>query len=79
MSALTPEQAQETAQGQTTETNVQPEQTTVAGEQGVSTNIEAQKADIERRRQEELNNVDLIPLVLDEELARYNYGRVTQK
>ena len=45
------EQTQETAQGQTTETNLQSEQGTVATEQGVSTNIEAQKADIERKNE----------------------------
>ena len=47
---------QETAQEQTTETNVQPEQTTATTEQSVSADVEAKKADIERRRQEELDN-----------------------
>ena len=47
-----PEQAQETAQGQTTETNVQPEQGTTTTEQGVSADVEAKETDIERRKQE---------------------------
>ena len=40
-----PEQAQETAQGQTTETNVQPEQGTVETEQGVSIDLNAKTGD----------------------------------
>ena len=43
--ATQPEQKQETAQGQATETNLQPEQTTVAGEQGVSIDLNAKTGD----------------------------------
>ena len=52
---IKPEQAQETAQGQTTETNVQPEQTTVAGEQGVSIDLNAKTGDTLYKQKDNTN------------------------
>ena len=49
---LFPSHDTRTAQGQATETNVQPEQGTTTTEQGVSIDLEAKKADIKRRIQE---------------------------
>ena len=50
-----PEQAQETAQGQTAETNVQPEQGTTATEQGVSIDLNAKTGDTLYKQKDNTN------------------------
>ena len=74
-----PEQTQETAQGQTTETNLQPEQGTVETEQGVSADLESQKADIERRRQEAKLPIEINGKNIGEDLSNYDDGEQSIK